>query len=153
MPTGSPITAEALFPFVLWFPPLSACKISSPKCQENASRSNCYSLLYYLNGTCRLNNASHCAASSVKHNVVPLIPNLLITAHANRRSGAHQIFCKREGERIRECRQTACTGVLHFFGGGGRVAADMELAEEAGIVWIRDFTLRGLPMCNSFWRP
>lgn len=42
--------------------------------------------------------------------------------------------------------------VALFFGGGG-VAADMELAEEARIVWIRDFTLRGLPMCNSFWRP
>lgn len=63
--------------------------------------------------------------------------------------GLKQIFW--EGERIRECRRAACTGVLHFFGGG--VAADMELAEEAGIVWIRDFTLRGLPMCNSFWRP
>lgn len=35
------------------------------------------------------------------------------------------------------------------------IAADMELAEEDGIVRIRrrDFTKRGLPMCNSFWRP
>lgn len=60
---------------------------------------------------------------------------------------------KREWERIREFRSASLhAGVQHFF---FWIAADMELAEEDGIVRIRrrDFTKRRLPMCNSFWRP
>lgn len=43
-----------------------------------------------------------------------------------------------------------CVALFFFW-----IAADMELAEEDGIVRIRrrDFTKRRLPMCNSFWRP
>lgn len=58
-PPASLLTsAEVSFVSVLWFLPLNRT-ISLLKCQEGASRSNCYSLLYYLNGTCWLNSTSH----------------------------------------------------------------------------------------------
>lgn len=62
---------------------------------------------------------------------------------------------ERESERIRECSlcMHGCVALFYFF--IFWIAADMELAEEDGIVRIRrwDFTKRGLPTCNSFWRP
>ena len=62
---------------------------------------------------------------------------------------------KGECERMRECRERVCACTLSFLFFFSWIAADMELAEEDGIVRIRrrDFTKRGLPMCNSFWRP
>lgn len=73
--------------------------------------------------------------------------------------GSENIFMK-ERERkkrvwedtgMQECMHV-CLSVYFFF---FWIAADLELAEEDGIVRIRrrDFTKRRLPMCNSFWRP
>lgn len=49
--------------------------IPADKCQAKASGGNCYSLLYYLNSTCRLSNTSQCAPPhSLKHTVEPFNP-------------------------------------------------------------------------------